>query len=377
MQPRHNAGTYNRAEVNQTTAASPGLDAIVERLEQGYIVVDSAARVTAMSRRAAELCHCELATAIGRPVADVFVLGPVDAATVLDGEVAALPSALKAGAAWDSPLSGIDLAGSEPTTTVQVRIRPLGGGAVVLLDDAAAVRDLLEAHDALISITSHELKTPLTAIKAMSELLLAYELEPAQRNEMIGDIAKQAERLEQLIRDILDASQIDSGRINLDVTGVDLKEILAEVLDELQPQLGGRKVALNLPRWLPRVSADPAKLRQVLVNLVTNAIKYSPEAAGVSVSVTARPESITVDVKDRGIGIRKEDLGRLFKKFQRIPDPEARKASGTGLGLYIVKGLVELQGGEVAVTSEHGKGSTFSFTLPVAGQPAPAGGEDG
>ena len=154
--------------------------------------------------------------------------------------------------------------------------------------------------------------------------------------------------------------------MTLDLIGVDLKGAVGDVLDELQTQLDDRRLSVSFPKTLPQVRADPAKLRQVLVNLITNAIKYSPDAAPVTVRASAGADAVRVEIRDQGIGIRQEDLNRLFKKFQRIPDPASRRTAGTGLGLYIVKGLVELQGGEVSVASEHGKGSTFAFTLPVS-----------
>jgi signal transduction histidine kinase len=246
------------------------------------------------------------------------------------------------------------------------------GGALILIADAGPVRDVLESHDALLSVTSHELKTPLTAIKATAELLLAYEFDATQRSEMLGDIYKQAERLEVLIREILDASQLDSGRMPLEPYEVDLRSTLAEVLDELQSQLGETRLTVRLPATLPKVRADKRKLSQILVNLITNAVKYSPEGSSVVVTATVGDGAVRVGIKDRGIGIKPEDQHRLFKKFQRISDPSTRRTSGTGLGLYIVKGLVELHGGTVDVDTAYGKGSTFYFTLPIAPESARA-----
>jgi signal transduction histidine kinase len=231
--------------------------------------------------------------------------------------------------------------------------------------EAAQLREVLDSHDALVSITSHELKTPLTAIKAMAELMLQYDLGEAQQKEMMGDIFRQAERLEQLIREILDASQIDSGRMSLEVTELDLRDVVGEVLDELATQLNGRKLRVAVARTVPHVMADRAKLHQIVVNLLTNAIKYSPATGAVSLGASSLRGKVRVEVKDHGIGIREEDIGRLFKKFQRIHNPGATGTPGTGLGLYIVKGLVELQGGTIEVTSVYGKGSTFAFTLPA------------
>ena len=153
---------------------------------------------------------------------------------------------------------------------------------------------------------------------------------------------------------------------------VDLRDTLAEVMDELESQLGKTKLTVRFPAVLPKVWADKRKLSQILVNLITNAIKYSPESSSVIVTATVGSESVRVGVKDRGIGIKSEDQTRLFKKFQRIPDPSSRRTAGTGLGLYIVKGLVELHGGTVDVETAYGKGSTFYFTLPLVPESARA-----
>jgi signal transduction histidine kinase len=151
----------------------------------------------------------------------------------------------------------------------------------------------------------------------------------------------------------------------VDITTLDLRDVVGEVLDELQTEIDGRKLRVSVSTKLPRVRADRAKLRQIVVNLLTNAIKYSPATAALELGASISPEGVRVEVRDHGIGIREEDIGRLFKKFQRIHDPTTTRAPGTGLGLYIVKGLVELQGGRVDVTSTYGKGSTFAFTLPA------------
>ena len=343
------------------------LHEVLDGVDRGYITVDARGKVSAASDGALALLAAGAGDFVGQDVASAVRISGGDGDAVLAADDSALRRCLAERVSWSGPLSGLDVLTPEGARPVELRIRPYDKGCILILSDATPVRDLLEANDALISITSHELKTPLTAIKAMSELLLAYELDADKRNEMIGDIFAQAERLEQLIREILDASQLDSGKMRLDVEDVILRDALAGVMDELATQLEGRRLNLKLPKRLPLVRADSAKLHQVLVNLVTNAIKYSPEASPLEVSAAADGGSVRVDISDHGIGIREEDLSRLFKKFQRISDPQNRRTAGTGLGLYIVKGLVELQGGEISVASEYGKGSTFSFTLPLAG----------
>src|SRR5258708_1418758 len=318
-----------------------------------------------MGERASILLRVAESAAIGRQLADVIQADDPDGA-IFGAVDSALRTSIDGGASWTSPLSGVAANGGDQQMFLNINIRPLGRGALVLVADAGPGRESLDAHDALVSVTSHELKTPLTAIKATAELLVSYNIEGPERQQMMDDIYKQAERLELLIREILDTSQLDSGRVMLDPAPVDLKETVAEVLDELQSQTAEADLLVKIPARFPMVWADGPKLRQILVNLITNAIKDSPQHTTVLLTPTVQDQVVRVAVKDRGIGIKSEDQSRLFKKFQRIPDPATRNTSGTGLGLYIVRGLVELHGGSIDVESTYGKGSTFAFTLPLA-----------
>jgi two-component system sensor histidine kinase VicK len=343
------------------------LSEIVAGVDQGYVLVDDTGRVTALGNRAATLLGIiDPVAAVGQQASDLVPTVGTEI-SVFGGEGSALAHTISTGEEWRSPISGLNVETATGTRALEIHLRRLNDGqAVVLLSDAGPLRDVLDAHDALVSVTSHELKTPITAIKAMAELMTSYDLGEKERKEMLQDIYRQAERLELLIREILDASHIDTGRVPLDLTSVKLRELVDDILLELEAQLEGRQVRVDVDADLPAVTADEAKLRQVIVNLLTNAIKYSPNGAPVSIEATPASDMVRVAVKDQGIGIKESDMARLFKKFQRIPDPSTRKVPGTGLGLYIVKGLVELQGGRIDVTSEYGKGSSFAFTLPVA-----------
>lgn len=343
------------------------LSEIVAGVDQGYVLVDQAGRVTAMGNRAAALLGIsDLGGVLGLAAANVIPTIGTEI-SLFGGEGSRLAQCLRTGEEWRSPISGLSVETTTGTRALEINLRRLAdGSAVVLISDAEPLREVLNAHEALLSITSHELKTPITAIKAMAELMTSYELGEHERREMLHDIYRQAERLEFLIRDILDASQIDTGRVPLELGQVRLRELVDDILHELEAQLEGRDIRVLVDASLPPVTADESKLRQVIVNLLTNAIKYSPGGAPVTLEASPASEMIRVAVTDQGIGIKESDMARLFKKFQRIPDPDTKKVPGTGLGLYIVKGLVELQGGRIVVSSEYGKGSTFAFTMPIA-----------
>jgi signal transduction histidine kinase len=342
---------------------------IVSGVDQGYVLVDGSGLVTALGNRAATLLGIiEPAAVVGQPAATVIHTVGTEIA-VFAGQSSALSRCLATGEEWRGPLNGINCetaTGTRPLEIALHRLNHAPDSVVVLLSDATPVREVLEAHDALVSVTSHELKTPITAIKAMSELMISYDLGVRERREMLTDICRQAERLELLIREILDASHIDTGRVPLDLQALDVGHLVNDVLRDLEAHVEGREVVINIPRSLPRVTADETKLRQAIVNLLTNAIKYSPGGGPVTLEASPASDRVRIAVSDQGIGIKQSDMARLFKKFQRIADPSTRKVPGTGLGLYIVKGLIELQGGRIEVQSEYGKGSTFGFTLPAS-----------
>jgi PAS domain S-box-containing protein len=354
--------------INKLNAAE-----ILPRFEQGYIVVDERGIAVDMSARAAALLGITESEMVGKKVSQVLLLDDGEDA-LFEGVDSPLQRCLEQRIDWASPLRGVALRGSSGTPYLSIQIRHLPAGrALVLVADAAPVREVLDAHEALVSVTSHELKTPLTAIKATAELLISYDVSEPDRKEMIGDIYRQAERLEALIKEILDATQLDAGRMPLDLAPVDLKDTVAAVLDGLQTQIADADLQVKIPARLPKVLADASKLRLILVNLITNAIKYSPRQRSVIVTASVDDQAVRVEIKDRGIGIKSEDQTRLFKRFQRIPDPSTRETTGTGLGLYIVRGLVELHGGTIDVNSTYGKGSTFAFTLPLAPAASRAG----
>ena len=184
---------------------------ILQSFDQGYLLVDNRGFVVGMGARTSSLLGISEQDAAGKHLSELVRASGFETA-LFQGPDSVLARCLESGSDWTSPLSGIAVEGGDDMIYLNIQMRRMTwGGVLVLVADAAPMREVLDAHDALVSVTSHELKTPLTAIKATAELLLAYEFDATQRNEMIGDIYKQAERLEVLIKEILDASQLDSG----------------------------------------------------------------------------------------------------------------------------------------------------------------------
>lgn len=220
-----------------------------------------------------------------------------------------------------------------------------------------------------ISIASHELLTPTAAIEGYLSMLLDKDVKPnaKQKSEYLQRAFDSSRRLADLVKDLLSVSRIESGRIKIVPSDVDILTLVKQAADELQNNAKAKKLSLSVvepKKSLPKVSADPDRILQVCINLINNAIKYTPSGE-IVVKVELKSDHVVVSVTDSGIGISKTDQRHLFEKFHRIDNPATAGIMGTGLGLYIVKNIITLSGGEVGVESESGRGSTFSFSLPV------------
>jgi len=222
----------------------------------------------------------------------------------------------------------------------------------------------------LLSEVAHELRTPLTSIRGYSKMLLLSEgIDQEKKLEFAETIHREAVRLGQMINDFLDLARLESGRTYIAQEPVNMTEVISETLTILQPQAAERQIsiALQVPETLPTLIGDPVRLKQVMVNLVSNAVKYNREGGRVDIEVKVGEDELNVAVKDTGRGIAEEDLPHIFEKFYRVDDSEQQEpqAKGTGLGLSIAKHIVEVHGGTISVQSVQGQGSAFAFALPL------------
>jgi signal transduction histidine kinase len=218
----------------------------------------------------------------------------------------------------------------------------------------------------LISEMVHELRTPLMALTATSHLLLRPELPKDKHAELVGTLQRETTRLSQMTTDFLDMAKLESGRMRFTLEPFDLRQLAEECIEVVQPQAAARDIRIHLQTTsdLPGLESDRGKIKQVILNLLTNAVKYNREKGKITVNLNSLPAQCRVSVVDTGKGIPPDAMTHMFEKFYRVPDREGYSA-GTGLGLPIAKKIVETLGGEIGVHSVVDEGTTFHFTLPV------------
>jgi signal transduction histidine kinase len=229
------------------------------------------------------------------------------------------------------------------------------------------LREFDRLKDEFIAVISHELRTPLTSVYGAAVTLQQHNVRDEMRESLLAIVSEEAGRLARLLDDALSASRLHAHSEQFHIAPIDAGESLRAVADATQSRLPARfQLDVGAPPDLPPVLADPDKLRQVLVNLIENAIKYSPDGGTINVAAETVDSVVRFSVRDEGIGIPQPAQERIFERFHRVDPNMSRGVGGTGLGLYICREIVEHMNGRIWVTSEEGVGSTFTFELPVA-----------
>lgn len=240
------------------------------------------------------------------------------------------------------------------------------GGIIANVRDITNFRKAQEMQSVFISTIHHELRTPIAIIKGYASTLARDDVEWDSQviRENVAIIEEEADRLTKLVEDLLTASKIQASReLRLNVTDSDLQQLAARSVERLEAQ-SQQNFNFSFPPKFPVIQGDETRLRQVFDNLLTNAIKYSPPGTSITVGGRYTAASVTVFVRDEGAGIAHDQIDKIFDRFYRIDDRLTRRAHGTGLGLYLVKAIVEAHGGDISVKSQPGSGSTFFFTIP-------------
>jgi two-component system phosphate regulon sensor histidine kinase PhoR len=250
-------------------------------------------------------------------------------------------------------------------------------GALLLFQDLTELRSLQTMRRELVGNISHELRTPIAGIKAMVETLRGGAIDDKEAAaDFLGRIDSEVDYLAQMVSELTELSRIETGRAELKMSPVNLNALVEEVVGHLNTLAQRQRIAMTaeLAPGIPTVEADNDRIRQTLTNLVHNAIKFNHPGGEATVSTRVDGESIVVRVSDTGIGISKEDLPHVFERFYKTD--KARPTGGSGLGLAIAKHVVQAHGGSIRVQSEEGKGSTFSFSLPIKTSPGIGNSQD-
>jgi signal transduction histidine kinase len=342
-----------------------------------------------LSRRMGELERerAEMTALISSMVEGVVALDPSGKVTALNPAArgllklpsdAPVPGALElfrqrqAREVVERGLEGAETAGQEvelDDRTVLLSSHPLPtGGAVLVLHDITGLKRLESVRRDFVANVSHELKTPLTVIRGYAETLLAEETPPDVRRSFVEKVLANAQRMQQLVDDLLDLSRIESGAWTPKPERLPLAPLVQDVWATLKARADAQRITLrwDLASDAAAITADPEGARQILLNILDNCVRYTPAGGRVTVRSARAPGAVVIEISDTGVGIPGEHLSRIFERFYRVDPARSRELGGTGLGLSIVKHLVEAHGGRVVAESALGAGTTIRVTLPEA-----------
>jgi PAS domain S-box-containing protein len=356
------------------------LDALIEQSADGVMIIDGRWRITTFNKAMETLTGWSREEAIGRPCAEVLGIRSSQGTNIclVDCPLQRTPRAANPVVeGWLSTRDGREF-------YVQSRYAPQRSPTGLFLGAIANVRDITdqkreeELQNTFISVISHELKTPVSIIKGYAETLQREDgaWTPAQYREGLHVIEEEADRLTHQIQDLLDVSRLMAAGMRFDPSDFALPVLAGEVVRGFAAQAGARfKFELRFPEDMPPVQADRERIRMVLSNLVSNAVKYSPEGGTVRIGGWPDDDFAVVYISDQGIGIAPEEQERIFQRFYRIDNRLRRETQGSGLGLFLTRAIVEAHGGRIWVESQLGRGARFVFTLPLGRRQIAAGAE--
>ena len=351
-----------RDQLDRLAQEQGKVQALLDTMVEGVIGVDARDHVILINERARRLFALSAGRVEGRPFLEV-VRHPELREAFRDGRAVAPDTVARREVRLPGP----------PERVVQVHAAPLplggeGAGVALVLHDVTELRRLEQIRTEFIANLSHELRTPLTAIQGFLETLLGGAMdEPEHARRFLEIVFRHTERLGRLLSDLTDLSNIELGRIALRLEPVDLEDLIASVVDIIRPKAdaGGVRLETQTDTGLPPLQTDRDRLAQILINVVDNAVKYTPLGGRVRVSAARDGDRVEIAVADTGVGIPAADLPRITERFYRVDKARSRELGGTGLGLAIVKHLVAAHGGALHIASEPDVGTTVRVNLPL------------
>ena len=350
-------------------------EAVFRFTDEGIVIFDRTGTIVGFNPACTAITQFHAAEAIGKPFTKIIRnVGPY---AISGTNIGPIERVLDEGVTIAKSEQLIENRGNTRVWT-EISYSPIfddGGrvtSGIAIIRNTTKDREVEEIKSDFISIVSHELRTPLTAIKGFLSMTLKHDFGPLSEKQFhyLSRVYQSNQRMIDLVEDLMDATYIESGKITLNIAPVALDNVVNTVVSEVAAKGAAGQIMINVKRRqrLPLVLADETRLHQVILNLVDNAIKYSMPGTEIEVSFRVQDDELITTVADHGVGIGKSQIDRLFTKFGRIFNPLSVQAGGTGLGLYIVKNLVESHDGRIWVSSQEGKGSKFNFSLPIAKQ---------
>ncbi len=336
----------------------------IDSLVDGFALVDSTGHIVYWNLRAHEFLRLPQAQMLGARREEL--IAQVASQTANPETIQS-----KLQAAFDHPSAdaAIEMQTTlDPPRILSARVFAIGeSGTALVLRDVTREREADAMKSQLLSTVSHELRTPLASIKGFASTLLRQDVswKESEQRDFLRIIEDETDRLTEIIDNLLDMSQIEAGALRIEKEPTQLRALIREVVDAMRMRTEAHWFVVDLPNELPRVMADPRRVRQVIRNLLENAVKYS-KGGQITVSCQVQGDYVVVSVSDQGEGISPQYLSKIFDRFFQVDGKSTRRLGGSGLGLSISRGIVQAHGGRVWAESVVGQGSTFRFTLPVA-----------
>jgi len=358
----------NARQMEQLREEKARVEAVIANSPNGVMILDPDLRIVIINRAFSELVGVSAEEAKGKPCHEVLALENLTGDHLCqEGRHPPPPTGI-----WHG--GGDIIRSGYKRITVGVTYFPLFDrngnliNVIATLTDITRYREAEELKSTFISVISHELKTPVSLIKGYASTLAREDAnwDDAIVREIGQVIEEESDRLNDLINNLLDASRIQAGALTLDIDDVSLEHIARTSVKRFKTQTDNHRFEFDFTDDLPAVRADSRRIRQVIDNLISNAIKYSPEGGMIRVGGRQEDDRVITYVADEGIGIPKDEQASVFDRFFRVDSGLRRSTQGAGLGLFLVKAIIEAHNGEVWLSSEPGKGTTFFFALPLS-----------
>jgi signal transduction histidine kinase len=347
-------------------------ESVVRDLPDGLMLLDADQRVVVWNENADLLFHLPADSILGKRLDAAIeqIAARTTTPNITRSQLGAAMSDHDPSRTLEMVIAPTDDDGARIISARSFRLRGedcAGIGTGMIWRDVTRERTADAMKSQLLSTVSHELRTPLSAIKGFATTLLRQDVkwDEATQRDFLRIIEEESDRLSEIIDNLLDMSQIEAGALRVAKELAQLRQLIREVVDEMRMRTEAHYFVVDFPEELPRVLVDPRRIRQVLTNLISNAIKYSPKGQ-ITVSCEVTEDSIIVSISDQGEGIPQEYREKIFERFFQVDGASTRRVGGSGLGLAISRGIIEAHDGRIWAESIAGQGSTFRFALPRA-----------